>query len=210
MSEHGIVVISGPSGSGKSTLINRLMQEHKEIVFSVSHTTRPIRGQEKDGRDYHFVDSKTFQQMVDRDEFVEWAEVYENFYGTSYREVETKSQDGVLVLDIDVQGGENIKNKYPDALLILVVPPSLDALRQRLVDRKQDSHDDINTRLQIAKRELRRYIGYSYIVRNDDLEKAFTVLNSIYIAYKNTVDRHEHYMNDLLSGKSPTTQETGG
>jgi len=210
MNEHGIVVISGPSGSGKSTLINRLMKRHREIVFSVSHTTRPIRGQEVDGKDYHFVDKAGFDHMVDNDEFVEWANVYENFYGTSYKEVEGKSKNGVLVLDIDVQGGEKIKKKYPDALLILVVPPSLDALRQRLLDRKQDSTDDINTRLQIAKRELRQYENYNYIVINDQLENAFTVLDAIYTAFNHTVDRHKHFMNKLLAGQSPSTQETGG
>lgn len=210
MNNHGIIVISGPSGSGKTTLIDMLREKHKDIVFSVSHTTRPIRGQEKNGRDYHFVDKEIFKQMVDRDEFVEWAEVYENFYGTSYREVETKSRDSFLVLDIDVQGGENIKKKYPDALLILVVPPSIEALHQRLVDRKQDADEDIKTRLQIARWELRQYDRYNYIIVNSELEEAFAQLNAIYIANKNTVERREHFMKKLLSEKSPTTQETGG
>ncbi|NIM16256.1 MAG: guanylate kinase [Candidatus Aminicenantes bacterium] len=196
---NNIIVISGPSGSGKSTLIDRLMAQHPEIIFSTSHTTRPLRGRERDGEDYYFVSEKQFLQMAERGEFVEWAKVYEDYYGTSYKEIETKTKTGKdLVLDIDVQGAGNIKKKYPDALFILVAPPSMEELRNRLVEREQKIDPHIEKRLEIAREELSQYDIYDYIVINDNLEDAFAVLNAIYIAFRNTISRHETFMKQLV------------
>lgn len=194
-----IVVISGPSGSGKSTLIRRLIGCHPEMVFSTSHTTRPIRGKEVNGRDYHFVSKNTFQQMKDQDSFVEWADVYGNFYGTSYREIEEKLTDGnILVLDIDVQGAKNIKKKYPDGLFIFLVPPSLDELKKRLLRREKQMTDHIKFRLKIAAEEFKEYRFYDYIVVNDHIEDAFKVLEAVYISHMNRSFRHEGFMNEKL------------
>ncbi|HLP47160.1 MAG TPA: guanylate kinase, partial [Candidatus Kapabacteria bacterium] len=124
---NNLIVVSGPSGSGKSTLIRRLLQKHPELVFSTSHTTRSRREREIDGKDYHFVSTEEFRRMIESDEFVEWAQVYGNYYGTSYGEIESKtkeSQKTFLVLDIDVQGARNIKKKYPDALFVFIIPPT--------------------------------------------------------------------------------------
>jgi guanylate kinase len=194
-----IVVISGPSGSGKSTLIKRLLAQHPGIVFSVSHTTRPARGREKDGVDYHFVSEEQFFRMKERDEFVEWARVYDNYYGTSYKEIDTKIGVGErLLLDLDIQGARNIKERYPDALFILVVPPSLEVLRKRLVEREKKVDRHIEKRLEIAREELSQYELYDYIVINDDVEEAFAVLNAIYIAFNNITSRHETFMKRLV------------
>lgn len=196
---NNIIVISGPSGSGKSTLIERLTAQYPDIIFSTSHTTRPLRGSERDGEDYYFVSEERFLKMAERGEFVEWAKVYENYYGTSYKEIETKSKTGKdLVLDIDVQGAGIIKKKYPGALFILVAPPSLQDLRKRLVEREQKIDRHIEKRLEIAREELSRYDIYDYIVINDNLEDAFAVLNAIYIAYRNTISRHEEFMKQLV------------
>jgi len=194
-----IMVISGPSGSGKSTLIKRLLAQHPGIVFSVSHTTRPARGREKDGVDYHFVSEEQFFRMKERDDFVEWARVYDNYYGTSYKEIDAKIEVGErLLLDLDIQGARNIKERYPDALFILVVPPSLEALRKRLVEREKKVDRHIEKRLEIAREELSQYELYDYIVINDHVEEAFAVLNAIYIAFNNTTSRHETFMKRLV------------
>ena len=198
---HNIIVISGPSGSGKSTLIGKLMEQHPEIIFSTSHTTRPIRGKEVNGRDYHFISQQEFLEMVKNDDFVEWAEVYGNYYGTSYREIDSKSKKGgdtILALDIDVQGARKIRKKYLDALFIFVVPPSLEILRQRLEARERKFDQHIRERLEIAKKELQQYDIYDYIVVNDKLEEAFKVLDAIYIAYRHTRWRQEAFMKKYL------------
>jgi guanylate kinase len=198
---HNIIVISGPSGSGKSTLIGRLMERHPEIIFSTSHTTRPIRGKEVNGSDYHFIPPKEFLEMVENDEFVEWAKVYGNYYGTSYREIDTKSKMGgetILALDIDIQGARKIKEKYLDALFVFVVPPSLEILRQRLEAREKKFDQHIRKRLEIAKEELKQYNIYDYIVVNDKLEEAFKVLDAIYTAYRHTKWRQEAFMKKYL------------
>lgn len=198
---NNIIVISGPSGSGKSTLIGRLMEQHPEIIFSTSHTTRTIRGKEVNGSDYHFIPKDEFLDMVENDEFVEWAKVYGNYYGTSYREIETKSKmggDTILALDIDVQGARKIKEKYPEALFIFIVPPSLDILRQRLEKREKKFDQHIRKRLEIAKEELNQYKIYDYIVINDRLEEAFKVLDTIYTAYQHMIWRQGAFVKKLL------------
>lgn len=198
---HNIIAISGPSGSGKSTLIGRLMKRHPEIIFSTSHTTRPIRVKEVNGRDYHFISQQEFLEMVKNDEFLEWAEVYGNYYGTSYREIDSKSKRGddtILALDIDVQGARKIKEKYPGTLFIFVVPPSLEILRQRLEARERKIDQHIRGRLEIAKEELKQYSIYDYIVVNDKLEQAFKVLDAIYIAFRHTRWRQEAFMKKYL------------
>lgn len=196
---NNIIVISGPSGSGKSTLISRLMAKYPEMVFSTSHTTRPVRGAERDGVEYFFVTREEFHRMIDCQEFVEWAEVYGNFYGTSFKEVEKKSSgDHYLVLDIDVQGAKILKKKYRDALNILLAPPSLEELRRRLEKREQKIDEVFENRLKIAVDELRQYDFYDYIVINDDLDEAFRALESIYIAHRHTVPRQQSAMKEIL------------
>ena len=194
-----IIVLSGPSGSGKSTLIQLLLEKHKGLVFSVSYTTRPKRENETEGIDYHFVSKKKFSEMIKKGEFVEWAEVHHHFYGTAYKKVDELSRgENTVVLDIDVKGARNIKNKFPDALLILVVPPSLEVLRKRLVDREHKEDESIKKRLQIATDELKNFGLYDYIVINNSVEDAFLTLDCIYIAYENSTSRKKEFIKTII------------
>ena len=208
---NNIIVISGPSGCGKSTLINHLMEQHRDILFSTSHTTRPIRNNEIDGKDYYFISKEQFLQMIDKDAFVEWAQVYQGYYyGTSYREIEAKSRGGKnLVLNLDVQGAKNLKKKYPDALFIFVVPPSLEELQQRLKERENKMDAHILERLEVAREEIAHYHLYDYIVVNDNLQEAMHVLNAIYTAYQNTTARHEAFVKRLLVSENLAADEHG-
>jgi guanylate kinase len=137
--------------------------------------------------------------MIDNNEFVEWAEVYQNYYGTSYREIETKAKAGkYLLLDLDVQGARNIKAKYPEAMLILIVPPSFEELQRRLVGREKKVDDHVRTRLKIARDELSQFTLYEYVVINDNFNKASYILDAIYTAYRNLTPRRAIYIQNLL------------
>ncbi|MCP4215713.1 MAG: guanylate kinase [bacterium] len=196
---NSIIVISGPSGSGKSTLIHRLLKKRKDIIFSTSHTTRVIRDGETEGEDYYFISKEQFLEKIKNNEFVEWAQVYQYYYGTSIKEVESKASLGKsLILDIDVQGAKSIKEKFPDALLIFVTPPSLDELRRRLVGREKVLNANITKRLQIAEEEIRQYKLYDYIVVNDDLEQAYSVLDAMYVTFRNSVGRHAPLLEQII------------
>lgn len=199
---NNLIVISGPSGCGKSTLIRRLLKEHQALVFSTSHTTRPKREKEIDGKDYYFVSKEQFDTMIKNNEFVEYALVHDNYYGTSYGEIETKLKDRhtFLVLDIDVQGARSIKNKYPGALFIFIVPPTLEELEKRLLRREKKEDENVRKRLEIARQELKEFNIYDYIIINKDLGKAFYILESIYTAYRNTTVRRKYHIKKLLMG----------
>ncbi|MDC0708929.1 guanylate kinase [Stigmatella sp. ncwal1] len=179
-----LLVLSAPSGAGKTTLAHRLLKEVPNAIFSASFTTRRPRGKEQDGVDYHFVDVATFQEKIERSEFVEWAEVHGHFYGSPQSVVEeARARRGVAIFDIDVQGGQAIKRKHPEAVLIFVLPPSMEELERRLRDRKTDSDETIRRRMLAARSEIERGIAsYDYIVLNDDFERAFQELRSVVIA----------------------------
>jgi guanylate kinase len=179
-----LLVISAPSGAGKTTLARMLEKEFPGAEFSVSYTTRAPRGAEVNGKDYHFVDTLTFQQMMERNEFVEWAEVYGNFYGSSKQVVaQSWRHDGIGVFDIDVQGGTSLKRKYPDAVCIFILPPSMPELERRLRGRGTDSDEVIRRRLLHARAECEKGVqSYDYMVINDQVDQAFQQLKSIVIA----------------------------
>lgn len=179
-----LLVLSAPSGAGKTTLARRLIKDNPRALFSVSVTTRPPRGQEKDGVDYHFVDVLTFKQKIDRGEFVEWAEVHGHFYGSAQSTVDqVRASNGLAVFDIDVQGGHAIRRKHPDAVLVFVLPPSVEELERRLRDRKTDSEETINRRMLGARSEMERgYASYGYVIVNDDIEGAYEMLHSVVVA----------------------------
>ncbi|MBL9036959.1 MAG: guanylate kinase [Archangium sp.] len=179
-----LLVLSAPSGGGKTTLAHRLRGEFPEAKFSISHTTRSPRGAEQNGVDYHFVDTATFMQMIDRGEFVEWAEVHNHFYGSSRKMIdESYRHHGLAVFDIDVQGGGTIKRKYPDTIQIFILPPSMQELERRLRSRGTDSDEVIRKRLLAARAEIERGIqSYDYLIVNDQLDAAFEQLRSIVIA----------------------------
>jgi len=167
------LVISAPSGAGKSTLVTGLRNRLPGIGFSVSHTTRPPRAGEQDGVEYHFVDRATFEAMIRRGGFVEWAEVHGNLYGTSIEALESRLAAGEdVVLDIDVQGAAQIAEKLGAAVSIFILPPSLDALRRRLEARGLDAPAVVERRLANAELELPQARRYDYWIVNDDVERA--------------------------------------
>jgi len=189
MSDSGIhrgllLVLSAPSGTGKTTLARRFVDSHPEAAFSISMTTREPRGAEQDGLDYHFVDALTFQRMIERDELVEWAEVHGNFYGSPQAAVDRAfSTGGIAVFDIDVQGGRSIQRRYPEAVLVFVLPPSMDELERRLRERGTESEDAIRRRMLAARSELEHGVrSYDYLLVNDSLEGACTRLEAIVTA----------------------------
>ena len=179
-----LIVLSAPSGTGKTTLARRLLAELPDAIFSVSVTTRKPRGREQDGVDYHFVDVAAFQERIERGEFVEWAEVYGHFYGSSQAVVdEARARKGVAIFDIDVQGGLAIKRKHPDTVLVFVVPPAMEELERRLRDRGTDAEDTIRRRMLAARSEIERGVAsYDYIIVNDDFERAYRDLHAVVIA----------------------------
>jgi guanylate kinase len=178
-----IFVVSGPSGSGKSTLIREVRQRVSDLGYSISHTSRPPRGQEKNGVEYHFVSKETFQKMIDNGEFVEWAEVYQDLYGTSVSSLKSQITMGLdVIMDIDVQGARNIRDHFKEAILIYVLPPSLEILEKRLRARGTDDEKAIRTRVKKAAKEIRNCVSYDYLVFNDKLEDAVEELKSVLIA----------------------------
>jgi guanylate kinase len=175
-----VFIISAPSGSGKSTLVSRLMNEVENLTFSVSYTTRKPRGAEMDGEAYHFVERDEFEARIAQNEFLEYAEVFGNYYGThqtALQEAENKGKD--LVLDIDVQGAAQLKKRIPDAVTIFILAPSREILEQRLRFRSQDSDEVIRRRLADAAREIQDYRLYDYVLVNEELEPAAETLKSI-------------------------------
>jgi guanylate kinase len=187
-----LLVVSSPSGAGKTTLCHRMVSEFPQLVFSVSYTTRPRRKSEEDGVDYHFVDEAEFEDMVKRGEFAEWAEVHGHRYGTTTSTVREVLEGGKDVLfDIDYQGGRQIKARFGrEAILVFILPPSLEELERRLRSRATDENDVIERRLAKAKEELEHYALYDYLIVNDKLGEAYEVLRSIYFAAANRVDRN--------------------
>ncbi len=165
-------------------MARRLLAELPDAIFSVSVTTRKPRGREQDGVDYHFVDVAAFQERIERGEFVEWAEVYGHFYGSSQSVVdEARARKGVAIFDIDVQGGLAIKRKQPDTVLVFVVPPAMDELERRLRDRGTDAEETIRRRMLAARSEIERGVAsYDYIIVNDDFERAYRDLHAVVIA----------------------------
>ena len=178
-----IFVISGPSGVGKSTLIKGVRERLADIGYSISHTTRKPRPGEQNGVDYFFVDKPAFLKMIDDNSFVEWALVYDDYYGTSYGTLEDRLNAGLdIILDIDIQGAKNIKEKIDDCLLTFILPPSKETLEKRLRARATDDSDVIERRIGQATNELANCIWYDYLIINDDLEKSTRMLESIILA----------------------------
>ncbi len=196
-----IFVISAPSGTGKTTLCERLLKILPDLKMSISHTTRQPRPYEKDGIDYFFVDKKNFEKMIANDEFVEWAEVYGNFYGTSKKVIFDLIRNGYdILLDIDTQGAKNIRKLYSDSVLIFILPPSIKELEKRLLLRNEDK-DTINKRLSKASYEISQYKFYDYVVINDSIEKALNDLLCIIYAERLKIKRIQYDKIDQIFKK---------
>ncbi len=199
MNEKGkLIVISGPSGSGKSTVVNKAILGREDMCFSTSVTTRSPRPGEVDGKDYFFIDPQRFQEMVENDELLEHAQYVAHSYGTPRAFVEQKLNEGLnVILDIEVQGARQVREKMRDAVLVFIIPPSLEELRRRLVNRGTDAADVIEARLQRAAEELKEADLYDYLIINDDLETAAREFTSILTAEHCRVPHRIHLLKDL-------------
>jgi guanylate kinase len=195
-----VFIISAPSGSGKSTLVKRLLAKVPGIRFSISCTTRAPRGAEREGEDYHFISRESFEGMRLRGEFLEYADVFGNWYGTHQNELlEARAEGKDLLLDIDVQGAAQLKRKIPDAVTIFVLAPSREELEQRLRLRSEDSEAVIQRRLRGAAEEIQQYRQYDYVLINRDIEKSVDILASIVKAERVRRNRVEEEIVPILA-----------
>ena len=203
-----VFIVSAPSGSGKSTLVEKLIERVCNLRFSVSYTTRRPRGTEQDGRDYFFIPLVEFERRIAQGEFLEWAEVFGNYYGTHKGELQRASDEGMdLVLDIDVQGARQLKEKIPAAVTIFILPPSRQILEQRLRARSQDAGDVIERRLREAAEEIRNYSQYDYVLVNREVEASVDNLVSIVKAVRSRRERMEREIRPILESFERTARD---
>lgn len=195
-----VFIISAPSGSGKSTLVKRLLESDPLLDFSTSVTTRRPRAGEVDGESYYFINVEEFARLRDSGELLEWAEVFGNYYGTSQAVLERARQRGHdLILDIDVQGAAQLKEKLPGAVSVFILPPSRKELEARLRNRSSDPDEVIQRRLRDASREVRNYKEYDYVLVNDRLDASFETLRGILLAERCRKHRVEELIKSILS-----------
>jgi guanylate kinase len=178
-----LFIISAPSGTGKTTLCKQLTSTVPGLWHSISYTTRKPRPGEEHGREYFFIEETEFQQMIDRSEFIEWARVYGNLYGTPRKTLADRIEQGIdVLLEIDVQGAIQVKKKFEDAVSIFILPPSMQVLRSRLQNRASDTPEEILRRLQKVKEEVWSYREYAYVIRNEDLSQSLRELETVFHA----------------------------
>jgi len=199
-----LYIISAPSGAGKTSLVKALLGTMSEVVVSLSHTTRAKRDEEVDGQEYHFIDEQTFDQMVANDEFLEHATVFGNKYGTSRQHLQEQLLLGRdVILEIDWQGARQIRQLMGDCKSIFVLPPTMQALCDRLIGRGQDTEQTIELRMNEAKSEMTHYAEFDYIVINDDFDTAVAELASIFVSNRLLADaqqqRHSKKLAELLA-----------
>jgi guanylate kinase len=201
-----IFIISAPSGTGKTTLVREVIRQLPGLQFSVSFTTRLPRPDEKEGEDYHFVSHSVFQKMVEKKEFLEWAEVLGNRYGTPRPDLKKIEREGVdLILDIDTQGAKKVTKEIVQPVLIYLLPPSLKELRERLIKRGVDSLERIKFRLSNARRDMEEAYGYHYVIINDSMGDALERLKSIIVA-----ERCRRGKNTILEANIKQWEEKDG
>jgi guanylate kinase len=195
-----VYIVSAPSGSGKTTLLQTLLRTFQDLKFSVSHTTRQPRTGERNGVDYFFTDRAKFLEMVDRGEFLEWAEYYGQLYGTSRTFVEQNLEAGIdVILDIDVDGARQVKARIHEATAVFILPPSFAELERRLRSRRLESDEAIHRRLEIAKSEIPYYRDYDYIVVNDILDNSIQTLESIVRATRARSVRQQSKIEEIIA-----------
>jgi guanylate kinase len=197
---HKLFVISSPSGGGKTSLINKLFEDSRSANFekSISDTSRQKRQGDLEGKDYYFLSENDFKNKIKKEEYVEYATVFGNFYGTSKEEIKIKYNNSNLILELDWQGAYAVKELFDDAKLIFLVPPSLDDLKQRLIKRNLDSSEAIENRLSEAKKEISKSEMYDYLVLNDDFDKAFEDLSQILFEGISPIDFNSRASKDLI------------
>lgn len=195
-----LIVVSSPSGGGKGTLIDRVLKTVLDVSYSVSYTTRAPRATEQDGREYFFVSTAEFEEMIGRGKFLEWANVYGYLYGTNSGQVERERAAGQdIILEIDVQGAASIREKIDDAVSIFILPPSFELLRHRLVTRGTDSPADLERRLRGAPAEVEQHKNFDYVILNDDINRASQQLAAVIYAERARCERQEARLKDTLA-----------
>jgi guanylate kinase len=195
-----LYIIAAPSGAGKTSLVKQLITDLDQLDVSISHTTRPMRPGEVHGKDYYFISVPEFQAMLAQQAFLECAQVFDNFYGTAQHTVEENLKQGLdVILEIDWQGAQQIKQLLPDSVSIFILPPSTDVLLQRLRGRGQDDEATIARRMRDAVNEIRHHDEFDYLVVNDNFDQALAELKSIFIANRLTKERQLHQLQGLLT-----------
>jgi len=193
-------VVSGPSGAGKTSVLTRVMAELEDIRFSVSHTTRAPRPGESDGKQYHFVTRREFERLISEGAFLEWAEVHQEMYGTSREEYDRAEREGVdVLLDIDVQGADQVRQKFDDAVTVFVIPPSYKDLERRLRGRGPDDEESFERRLAVAGQEMAHFRKYQYAIVNVDLDASVEALKTIVRAARLRTSRVAETAEKILS-----------
>ena len=205
MSQGTLYIVSAPSGAGKTSLLKEVRSRLPDLTVAVSHTTRAARPGENNGENYHFVGNTEFAEMIDDQQFLEHAGVFGNFYGTSKQAVETLLSAGKdVVLEIDWQGARQVRETYPDAVSIFIVPPSVDELETRLKGRGQDAEEIIARRMAEAKAELSHYPEYQYCIINDDFNRAVEELVTIFTSIKEFIPPDKERLLKILSDLEDT------
>ena len=178
--EQKAFILSAPSGAGKNTIIQEILKKRNDLIYSISTTTRPHRGNEKNGGDYHFIPEDEFKKQINDNKFLEWAMVLDNYYGTTKKEIQDIfAQKKHAILDLDVHGAMQVKQNHPEAVIIFIMPPSLEVLRERLALRGTDSEEEIEKRLKLAEKEMAVKDKYDYILTNNEINKTVEELDSI-------------------------------
>ena len=196
-----LIVISGPSGAGKGTICKSFMEKNKDVVLSVSATTRSPRKGEVDGVNYHFMTKEQFKDKIEANDFLEYAEVYDNFYGTPKSNVEELLESGKdVILEIDIQGALKVKENTEDGVFVFILPPSMEELKQRIIKRGSETEESLMKRFKSAYKEINFVSKYNYAVVNDEIETAVEKLESIITAEKCRVDRIKHSILDSKEG----------
>jgi guanylate kinase len=194
-----LFVVSSPSGGGKGTIIRHVLDVVPNLGYSVSFTTRAPRLAEMNGREYFFVSREVFEEMVAAGEFLEWACVHGNFYGTAKRQIADETSAGIdIVLEVDVQGAESVRELPLDSVSVFILPPSFEVLRERLIARGTDSPEELSIRLRNAPEELRQYSAFDYVIINDEVQRAAGQLASIIYAERARCRRQENLVREVI------------
>jgi guanylate kinase len=200
-----LFVVSSPSGGGKGTLIRRVLQLMPDLSYSVSYTTRAPRNGEMEGREYYFVNRQTFEEMVAANQFLEWACVHGNLYGTARQQVANETRGGLdIVLEVDVQGAESIRKLMLGTVSIFILPPSYEILKQRLIARGTDTPEELEVRLRNAPDELRQFSCFDYVIINADIDRAAGQLAGIIYAERARCTRQEELVKEVIENFKPS------
>jgi guanylate kinase len=206
-----LIIISSPSGGGKGTLIKEVLKTLPDIGYSISYTTRKMRGGEENGRDYFFVSKENFKDLIARSEFLEYATVHGNFYGTSLKQVQGEIDLGKdVILEIDVQGAISVLEKIPEAVSIFILPPSFEVLKMRLTARATEKKEDLDLRLRNSFGEVRQFEEFEYIVINDSVERASNDLRTIILAERSKRNRQTQAIQVILDSFDTAILNTQG